>query len=225
MRDFILIILLYFIQLQAQSQTFEYPNSPKTGKSIRDFIPSNWFLKDSVSGDLNKDRLKDFVIIIESKDSIDEKRPDSSINYGSPRVLIILFEDKITNSLKLALQHNTFITRYGEGGMDPDVYGDMSISKNVLQINYQFVRGMANYKIRYQLNDFYLIGAYSTGVSGGQLDVWDVNLLTQKAKHEWGDISDDKLKTKWIKLPSLKPKKFADFTMMYTWKISNDIIL
>jgi hypothetical protein len=212
-----------FALLSANSafcQAFDYPSFNKSIKTIDELLPSKWLLKDSAAGDLNGDNLADLVAVAEWKDTIEELRPDNTVNLGSPRILLIFFKNSKTGDYDLVLQHNTFIIRYGEGGMDPEVYGEVTIKKGMLDVVYRFFHGQAEYKFRYQQNDFYLIGAMNSGVGGGQFNSWDINFLTKKAKHEWGDvILDKKLKSKWVNVPVQKLKKLEELTMPFAWEV------
>ena len=214
---FVVLILLW--THAAFCQAFPYPLFNSSIKTIDEFLPSNWFLKDSATGDLNGDNIPDLVAVAEWKDTIEELRPDNTVNLGSPRILLIFFKNSTTGNFDLALQHNSFIIRYGEGGMDPEAYRKVSIKNRVLDIFYELLRGHAEYKFRYQHGDFYLIGATTGGESGGQIDYWDINFLTKKAKHEWGDISDEKLKSKWVPVPARQLKKLKDLKMQFAWEV------
>ena len=200
-------------------QAFEYPSFNKTINTMDDLLLSNWFLKDSAAGDLNGDNVPDLVAVVEWKDTIEELRPDKTVNLGSPRILLIFFKNSQTGTFHLVLQHNTFIIRYGEGGMDPEGYGKVSIKNKVLDIYYSLMHGLADYKFRYQQNDFYLIGAMNSGVGGGQINSWDINFLTKKAKHEWGEITDEKMKVKWVTVPIQTLKKLKDMSMQFSWEV------
>ena len=200
-------------------QAFEYPSFNKTINTMDDLLLSNWFLKDSAAGDLNGDDVPDLVAVVEWKDTIEELRPDKTVNLGSPRILLIFFKNSQTGTFDLVLQHNTFIIRYGEGGMDPEGYGKVSIKNKVLDIYYSLMHGLADYKFRYQQNDFYLIGAMNSGVGGGQINSWDINFLTKKAKHEWGEITDEKMKVKWVTVPIQHLKKLKDMSMQFSWEV------
>ena len=200
-------------------QAFEYPSFNKTINTMDDLLLSNWFLKDSAAGDLNGDNVPDLVAVVEWKDTIEELRPDKTVNLGSPRILLIFFKNSQTGTFDLVLQHNTFIIRYGEGGMDPEGYGKVSIKNKVLDIYYSLMHGLADYKFRYQQNDFYLIGAMNSGVGGGQINSWDINFLTKKAKHEWGEITDEKMKVKWVTVPIQTLKKLKDLSMEFSWEV------
>ena len=156
MRVFLTITLLVNISLSF-GQTFRFPISKKTGKNISELIPPNWFLKDSCVGDLNNDNIPDLALVIEYKDTIDEIRPDSSTNNGSPRILLVYFKNIRSGNFDQVIQNNTFIYRYGEGGMSREPYGKIDIKNKILIISYLFTRSHADYKFRYQQKDFYLI--------------------------------------------------------------------
>ena len=216
------LLFLVFILLLSYTgfcQVFSYPSFNKSVKTIDDLLTSDWTLKDSSAGDLNGDNIPDLVIVTEWKDTIEELRPDNTVNVGSPRILLIFFKNSKTGNFDLVLQHNTFIIRYGEGGMDPEAYGKVSIKNKVLDIFYSLVHGEADYKFRYQQDDFYLIGAMNSGVGGGQINSWDINFLTKKAKHEWGEITDEKLKAKWVNVPVQNLKKLKELPMQFSWEV------
>jgi hypothetical protein len=218
-RKLLQAVLALLFSLAVFSQKFAYPSFNNSFKSVDDLLPSKWFLKDSAIGDLNGDNIADLVAVAEWKDTIEELRPDNTVNLGSPRILLIFFKNSQTGNFDLVLQHNSFIIRYGEGGMDPEAYRKVSIENKVLDIYYELLRGHAEYKFRYQENDFYLIGATTGGESGGQIDYWDINFMTKKAKHEWGGISDEKMKTKWVTVPVQRLKKLKELTMQFAWEV------
>jgi hypothetical protein len=89
-RTAFLIILFLSLFVNLHAQNFKYPFLPKAGKNYNNFIPKRWFLKDSVSGDLNGDQKPDLVIIMECVDIVSER--DNSIGNASPRILLILFK-------------------------------------------------------------------------------------------------------------------------------------
>jgi hypothetical protein len=213
------LVLTLLLSYTVFCQSFAYPSFNKSIKTIDNLLSSDWILKDSAAGDLNADDLPDLVVVTQWKDTIEELRPDNTVNVGSPRILLIFFRNSKTGNFDLVLQHNTFIIRYGEGGMDPEAYGKVSIKNKVLDIFYSLLRGEAEYKIRYQQSDFYLIGARTGGESGGQINYWDINFLTKKARHDWGDISDEKLKSKWVNVSVQKLKRLKDLPMQFSWEV------
>jgi hypothetical protein len=221
----IMTFLLSIISSIILGQSFSFPSINKTGKTINDFIPKNWFLKDSCAGDLNGDNITDIAFVVELKDTINEIRPDSSTNRASPRILLIAFKNNDSNLYGLVLQNNTLIIRSGESSMDPDTFGKLSIAKKILNIEFEFIRGYSFYKFRFENNDFYLIGAVSNGVSGGEFNGLEVNFSTQKAKITTGDVPGEHEKIKWTKILTNNLTKLKDFKMLFTIEVLPDVYL
>jgi hypothetical protein len=109
--------------------------------------------------------------------------------------------------------------------MDPEAYGKLSISKRVLFIEFDFIRGMSIYRFRYQKEDFYLIGATSNGVAGGRFYGTDVNFLTKKAKLTTGEISGEHEKVEWRTILTQSLPKLEDLKMLFTIEVLHDIYL
>jgi hypothetical protein len=218
-------LLLSMVSSIVLGQAFSYPSISKVGKTINDFIPINWFLKDSCAGDLNGDNINDIAFVIELRDTINETRPDSTTNRASPRILLIAFKNPNTNHYDLVLQNNTLIIRSGESGMDPEAFGKLTISKKILNIEFDFIRGYSFYKFRFEKNDFYLIGAISNGVSGGEFNGLEINFLTQKAKITTGDVPGEHEKIKWVKILPGPLKKLTEFKMLFTIEVLSDVYL
>jgi len=93
------LVLILLLSPTTFSQAFDYPSFNKSIKTIDDLLPLNWFLKDSAAGDLNGDDIPDLVAVAEWKDTIEELRPDKTVNLGSPRVLLIFFKNSKTGNL------------------------------------------------------------------------------------------------------------------------------
>src|ERR1700712_1008462 len=91
-----------FSQKSDTSKKFIYPDINKFGKLLSDFSPKNWEITDTISGDLNKDGIDDFALVLGYKDSIKIEN-----GYYYPRVLLLVF--KAADHYELKLQHNTLI--------------------------------------------------------------------------------------------------------------------
>ncbi|AKQ45399.1 hypothetical protein TH63_06730 [Rufibacter radiotolerans] len=218
-------LVLLFSGTVVWAQTFTPPVFPVSGKSTQNFILPNWHLKTSSQGDLNGDMVADLALVMELKDTLQELRPDGTTNLGSPRVLLILFKDPQSGFYKKVSQHNTFILRHGEGAMEPEPFGQISIKNRVLDVSFEYLRSHAAYKFRYQQNEFKLIGATTGGVSGEQVEKWDFNFSTNKALHEWGGTSDQKLKHEWKAVPVTQLKSLQDLLMPQSWEVLPNVII
>lgn len=215
----LLFMICLFSTMLLPAQDFSYPVLKTSGKNVEEFTLPKWFIKDSAQGDLNGDKRPDLAVVLEYKDTIQELRPDGFENWGSPRILVVLLRSAKTAGYDLLVQNNTFITRYGEGGMSSDAYKKVRISKGILQLDVEFVRGGAAYKFRFQHNDLYLIGATTGGVSGGIVENFDVNFLTKKAKIEKGSLEEDKWQTKWVNISIKQLRRLREMKMMFDWEV------
>ena len=192
-------LILLALMSPVSAQSFVFPTFNKTVKSVSDLIPARWHIKDSVSGDLNKDGRADMAMVLEYADTVREMRPDSMEITDHPRILLVLFRDSATGGYRPFCQNNTFIIREGEGGMLNDPYGYLSIKNNVLTVGVEFLRETAEYKFRWQKGDLYLIGAsdYGTTAATGESDGWEFNFSTSKARHAWRKAGSAKEQSEW----------------------------
>ena len=209
MKNIIALFILLSIGYSSHSQGFHYPLVQQSGKTISDFIPANWDLKDSTAGDLNGDHIPDLALVIEYKDKINELRPDSSFYKAKPLILLILFGNN-AGPYDLVLQNNTVISRGAEGGWDESSFEKVVISNQILSLAFDIERGSSIYKFRYQKENFYLIGANEETAGHGEATYTEVNFLTRKEKDTNAD--GEHIKVKWrtilpghlIKLKDLK---------------------
>jgi len=174
---------------------FTYPLVSKYEKKLDDFAPKNWEVTDTISGDLNKDGIDDAVLVLQYQDSI---KINDGYNDGFrfPRILVIAF--KIGDHYELKLQHNTLIEfermegSGNTGGFDGDTLNGIRIEKGVLILNFKWdVRGagtLLQYVVRYQSNDFYVIGATNTSGYHASESTYDVNFSTGRYTY---DATDD----------------------------------
>ena len=86
-------------------QEFSYPVVNQSGKSIDDLFPTGWTILNTATGDLNRDKLSDVVMILQHKDSVSIVKPGNSEDtvLTQPRILVILFKDSSGNKLWIEL--------------------------------------------------------------------------------------------------------------------------
>ena len=225
MRTIALITLIFLLFSNfIFAQGFLYPTINNSGTNVKDFIPQGWRLKDSAKGDLNGDNIEDLALVIEYNDSVNETSKDSVI-LGSPRILLVMFKNKETGIYNKVEENKVFVLRHGEGGMDPEPYGGISIMKRVLQVDFQFVRSHASYKFRYLQGALYLVGFSSAGSSGGIFDSFDINMLTRKIKFEANAIDSGIRKIKWRKFNLKKLIRLSQMQHAFSWEIYPDVFI
>jgi hypothetical protein len=130
-------------------------------------------------GDLNKDKIPDKVIIINTD-------VQSEGDLGTIRKVLIYF--KQGNQFKLAATNTTIVMPSLSGVMVGDPFLDAEIKNNTLIINHF---GGSNEKwnyihtYRFQKNNWFLIGAKSAyGSACGKMEEFDYNLNTGQVKYK-----------------------------------------
>lgn len=151
-------------------------------------LPKNYSLIDTVTGDLDKDGIRELAVVYNMTETGD---PAESI----PRELIIYkYQDGHWKTWKTSLQ-----ALYGsrDGGMMGDPFEEISIEKGILSISHfggsSWKWGHVD-KYRFQNGEFYLIGYTSS--SGKTCEHWltvDFNISTGKmeVKKEYEQCEDD----------------------------------
>lgn len=202
-------------------------------QTIESFILKGWQSLQTIEGDLNKDGLKDAVIVIEDKDHKTDDGSSCDKYKECPRSILILFQTK-NGSYKLSIKSDKAILLAGEGGVFGDPFQKLKIDNGSLLINSyggSNWRWSYSYRFRYQDNEWFLIGATSNNyfnVSDCVDKLIDYNFLTNKKKEivsskwdswynqddtpcsreeKWSDIKSDKI----INLEDFEAANF-DFT-------------
>lgn len=174
-------ILLQF-SLSAQQALL---NIPVSGKKAIDFIPAAYKIKDSLSGDLNKDGIKDLVLVLNH-----QNEDTFQMDEEPKRLLLILFRNK--SGFRLAGKSSEVLMCVHCGGMYGDPYENVDISKGVISILHyggSSWRWTETRKFRYQQNGFFLIGSTSNlfwnvqdcdgnGIGEAGKQYRDINYLT-----------------------------------------------
>lgn len=179
MNKAILLVLLCFITIQfLQAQKLP--------------LPAGYTIKDTISGDLDKDGVKELVVAYNTK-------PQGDDEFESiPRELII-YKQKNGN---WTVWKRSMQALYGsrDGGMMGDPFGGITIQNGLLLITHD---GGSSWKwghtdkYRYQNGEFYLIG-YTSGY-GKICEYWeqvDFNLSTGKmmVKKEYEECENEEQK-------------------------------
>jgi len=188
-------------------------------KEPSDFIPKGYTEFKKYSGDLNKDGLEDYVLIIKKTDSANVvmNRFDKKVDRNR-RGIIVLFKN--ANGYELADKNlECFSSENEDGGVyfAPELW--IEIKDNKLYIHYGHGRyGYWKYTFRFQKSNFELIG-YDSSSNRGPVTNREttINFLTKKKltkentnenaeggdevfKENWNDIEIDNL----IKLSEIK---------------------
>lgn len=151
---FSVIGFYFFLTLSCYSQQGLSELLPKNGKSIQSFVPAGWIQLDSVSGDFNKDGIKDIALVI--VDSVLEKLADVN------RSVVIL--QGTTHGFRLSGIGDSAILCLGCGGVFGDPYAGIEFKGNTLWITHY---GGSSWKwsyidkFQFRKGKWYLIGETS----------------------------------------------------------------
>ncbi len=174
-----LFLAVAFVQGQTVPSA-QYPVLPSTGASLNDFIPKGWHVLGTTFGDLNKDKIPDCALVIES-DSVMKEMEEGFEEERHPRILVVLFKQK-KGGYALSVQANRVVLRSTEGA-NFDPWSDMVVERGSLVLHYYAGRSWrwsGHYRFRFQDGGWYLIGAtnvsYHSG--SGEMESYDYNLLT-----------------------------------------------
>ena len=188
---------------------------PKKAETVNDFIPKGWKEILATSGDLNKDKLEDVVIIIEKDDEKNIKKNNTiGPNYLNlnPRILLILFKQKDGTYILVDKNDKGFIQSENDEKNPTlmDTLSGIDIKNNTLKISHDYFLSVETWSalqsvftFRFQNNRFELIGFDNNLFvrNSGEKEKFSINFLTNKIKTtSGGNIFNKKLnnpKEKW----------------------------
>ena len=215
----IILLVCYFGLLKSQNSI--YPNF--LGASLEEVkAKDGWTIINEAEGILNNDKINDVAIILESVDSIPEKRCDRcKAEYNHPRVLLVLLSNK--KELKVSIQNNRFIARQNEGGMLPRLNPELEISGGLLIIGYEFTRGYAEYEFHCPDQECNIVSGKGAGVTAatGNFENTHFDFISNKLIITKGNISEDETQVREIPIDS-PAKNLNDFKEMFEWEVVKD---
>lgn len=220
--------LVFSLLLTLAVPSMVYAKQPLTPEQIqlqkdrikyKSYVPANYDLFEAIQGDLNKDGIKDTILIVKATDPkawvSHEQRGKLDRNR---RVIIVLLAEK--GKYKKLLQNlSCFSSENEEGGVyfAPELW--FEFQKGILNIEYLHGRyGVWAYRFRLENNDLRLIG-FDLSSNRGPLVEYDrsVNFLTGKKRDRKNLIEDEEqepqFKETWSKIqyPVTYLSKIKDF--------------
>jgi hypothetical protein len=179
----LIVLLMNKISIGQSKVLFQIPEK---GKTIESFIPKGFDTIATARGDLNKDQVTDYAIVM---GSLSEGKQDSGfeeLDSLSPRLLIVLIKDG--DEWKLAAKSESAILCKSCGGVFGDPFAGIEIKSGILIVDHyggSNWRWSYTHKFRYQKDDVYLIGQTT-------LSYWDVaqcEKLNEFAGTEYEDVN------------------------------------
>ena len=203
------------------AQTNKKNQFAKEGRTIEEVVPNGWDIQ-SATGDLNKDGIEDFVLIVRPNDPAYIKTRDDDFQYNfNPLFLAVYFGSPSGVYKRFKVWHDTVRGREDEY---TDITNELSITpKGAIDITVSSWSSMGTadtggttYRYRFQSGDFYLIGEESTW--GNRLAAeWErtsINYLSGQKEVTSGDlITRRNLKTKQVKIKKEPLRLLGSFQM------------
>lgn len=216
MKHFIILITLV-VSISCFSETHKR-------KDLTGFFPVNYNIVDTIIGDLNKDGIEDYVLVIKNTDK------SAILNHAfkgtldtNRRGIVVLF-DKGTHYEIASSNYNCFSSdnESGDDYTPPDLV--IEIKNNELYISYAYGKyGYWKYTFRYQNGDFELIG-YDASYNLGAVVMREVsvNFSTKKKlirvnSNESAEPGKEVFKDTWSKISNsklLRLSKIDDFSKL-----------
>ena len=219
----LLVMGLFFVlssnPIAAQKQ--KKSQLAKEGRTIEEVVPNGWDIQ-SATGDLNKDGIEDFVLIVRPNDPAHIKTRDDGFEYNfNPLFLAVYFGSPSGVYKRFKVWHDTVSGREDEY---TDITNELSITpKGAIDISVSSwssmgtaATGGSTYRYRFQSGDFYLIGEESSWLNRmtGEGESTSINYLTGQKEITTGNMIEEKdLKTKKVKIKKEPLRLLGSFQM------------
>lgn len=232
-----LILFFLLCHTAIYAQPFKFPVLPEYGKSLESLIPSNWTVIDSVSGDLNNDKIKDMAFVIEFYRPVKESRAygdnetEIITEVQKPRILAIYFRRSTNGAYRMVTQNNNFILRSEEGGEMGDPLRPAKITANQLMLSFEGGgnwRWKLNYSFKYADKDWQLTHAnnYAYQNGSGEMNDKQYDFVNKKRKTISGKINGAATNDTFEQPLIIKTlRTFNSFKKPWTWEINRDEFL
>ena len=193
----------------------------KEGRTTEEVVPNGWDIQ-SATGDLNKDGIEDFVLIVRPNDPAHIKTRDDGFEYNfNPLFLAVYFGSPSGVYKRFKVWHDTVSGREDEY---TDITNELSITpKGAIDISVSSwssmgtaATGGSTYRYRFQSGDFYLIGEESSWLNRmtGEGESTSINYLTGQKEITTGNMIEEKdLKTKKVKIKKEPLRLLGSFQM------------
>ena len=220
----LLLVMGLFFALNSNpiaAQKQKKPQLAKEGRTIEEVVPNGWDIQ-SATGDLNKDGIEDFVLIVRPNDPAHIKTRDDGFEYNfNPLFLAVYFGSPSGVYKRFKVWHDTVSGREDEY---TDITNELSITpKGAIDISVSSwssmgtaATGGSTYRYRFQSGDFYLIGEESSWLNRmtGEGESTSINYLTGQKEITTGNMIEEKdLKPKKVKIKKEPLRLLGSFQM------------
>jgi hypothetical protein len=212
MRIFFITLILSACALGMNAQELK-----KQGTSAEQIVPEGWEHEEA-QGDLNKDGIKDLVVIAKPNFKENMQTRDDGYEYNFNSYILAIYFGQAEGGFRLWKQYDTLFQPESEDiSLDVDIEiterGTLKIDADPFASAGSWANDETNYTYRYQDGDFYLIGKETTTLirNTGEMTTVSENYLTWKQQTiEDNAFEEVKKKETWTKLTKKPLEKLGD---------------
>ena len=219
---FTLLLFLIVTFCYSQNEAINYPNF--IGQDFTSIQKNkDWNILTQVSGDLNNDSRKDMALVLESKNSVYEKRcSDCDVEKNKARIVLVMLNKK--GKQIVHTQNNEFIPRADEGRKELEIAPIIVIENNEFIIFQQYTRAFYSYKFKLQNDQLNIVRAKAVESSIHMItsDKYDFKKGVVSRKTSLTSSNDETIKVVKLKM---KSKTLSEFKSMHDWKIAEHFYL
>lgn len=187
------------------------------GTSAEQIVPKGWEHSEA-EGDLNKDGIKDLVVLAKPNFKENMQTRDDGYEYNFNPYILAIYFGQAEGGFKQWKQYEDMFEPDSEwSSVDVDIEiterGTLNISPDHFASAGSYGTSQTTYTFRFQNGDFYLIGKESTEMSRntGEMTTVSENYLTWKRQTvEDNAFEEVKKKEKWEKMEKEPLKKLGD---------------
>lgn len=186
-----------------------YPDVQRTASGAAGFVPTGWTIIARRQGDLNGDGAADLVLLLRMADPaniLSITSGDQRVPFDTnPHWLLVAFAER--GGYRLVSQNRDFFPRpqVPFTGDVPPNEDTIRLERGSLVVFFEYLRGWARYRFRWQGGVMRLTGYDDSGVAGGCVLTTSINYLTGRARLGAGLISSNRGRTAWRRVQGPTP--------------------
>ena len=187
------------------------------GKTVEQIVPEGWEHEEE-EGDLNKDGIKDLVVLAKPNFKENMKTRDDGYEYNFNPYILAIYFGQAEGGFQLWKQYKELFPaddEWSSVGVDISITekGALNIDTDLFSSGGSYGTNRTKYTYRYQNGDFHLIGKESTDMmrNTGEMTTVSENYLTWKRQTiKDNAFEEGKKKETWSKLTKSPLEKLGE---------------